>query len=171
MPPRLMADLSRFDLNHVEVDREGIRKVNPQRFEMEQLSAIVYLNHKEGLIVGYKDVRHDEFWVRGHLPGYPLMPGVMICEAAAQLCSYYAVTSGLVEEGFFGFGGMTDVKFRGPVHPGDRLVVVATVTEIRPRRRATFATQGLVGETLVFHGEVVGVPMSTPAAPTVAAPT
>ena len=161
MPPRLIGDLSKMDLNRVEVDLEGIRKVNPQRFEMEQLTAIVYVNRSEGVIVGYKDVRNDEFWVRGHLPGYPLMPGVLMCEAAAQLCSYYTVTSGLVEEGFFGFGGINDVKFRGPVHPGDRLVIVSMLKEFRPRRRATFATQGLVGDTLVFHGDIIGVPMTT----------
>ena len=73
-------------------DREAIRQVNPQRFEMEQLTAIVYVDPVNHVIVGYKDVRHDEFWVRGHMPDYPLLPGVLMCEAAAQLCSYYIVT-------------------------------------------------------------------------------
>ena len=36
----------------------------------------VHLDPPNGLIVGYKDVRHDEFWVPGHMPGYPLLPGV-----------------------------------------------------------------------------------------------
>ena len=40
--------------------------------------------------VGYKDLGPDEFWVRGHMPGMPLMPGVIMCEAAAQLASYYS---------------------------------------------------------------------------------
>ena len=62
--------------------------------------------------------------MRGHMPGYPLLPGVLMCEAAAQLCSCYIVTSGLLEGDFIGFGGMENVRFRGPVRPGDRLVLV-----------------------------------------------
>ena len=89
MPPPPHLDLSQVDLGRVLADHEAIRKVNPQRFEMEQLTAIVHADPAAHLIVGYKDVGTDEFWVRGHMPGYPLLPGVLMCEAAAQLCSYY----------------------------------------------------------------------------------
>ena len=60
---------------------------------MEQLTAIVHVDPEKHLVAGYKDVGNDEFWVRGHMPGYPLMPGVLMCEAAAQLCSYYTATA------------------------------------------------------------------------------
>ena len=85
MPPELHFDLAKIDFSNVVADLDAIRKVNPQRFEMEQLDAIVMVDFAQKLIVGYKDVRFDEFWVRGHMPGYPLMPGVLMCEAAAQL--------------------------------------------------------------------------------------
>ena len=62
--------------------------------------------------------------MRGHMPDYPLLPGVLMCEAAAQLCSYYVVTQGLLQGDFIGFGGMENVRFRGTVRPGDRLVLV-----------------------------------------------
>ena len=89
MPPPPILTPDEIDLDHVVAGREEIHRHNPQRFEMEQLTAIVRLDTERHLIVGYKDVAADEFWVRGHIPGFPLMPGVLLCEAAAQLCSYY----------------------------------------------------------------------------------
>ncbi len=85
MPPAPLVDPAAIDTSRVLVDREGIRQFNPQRFEMEQLTAIVRLDVEHKLIIGYKDVAPDEFWVRGHMPDYALMPGVLICEAAARL--------------------------------------------------------------------------------------
>src|SRR5919202_5743403 len=130
MPPELHFDPSRLDLDQVLANREAIRQVNPQRFEMEQLTAIVHVDPEQHLIIGYKDVRPDEFWVRGHMPGYPLMPGVLMCEASAQLCSYYIVNRGLLQGDFIGFGGMENVRFRGQVKPGDRLVLVGKGTRM-----------------------------------------
>src|SRR5438128_1220919 len=105
MPPVALVDPAAVDTSRVVADRAAIRQANPQRFEMEQLDAIVLIDPKERLIIGYKDVRPDEFWVRGHMPDYPLMPGVLICEAAAQLSSYYCHAINLVEGCFLGFGG------------------------------------------------------------------
>jgi 3-hydroxyacyl-[acyl-carrier-protein] dehydratase len=138
---------------------EAIRRVNPQRFEMEQLTAIVLVDPERRLVVGYKDVRPDEFWVRGHMPGYPLLPGILMCEAAAQLCSYYTVTQGLLHGDFIGFAGMEDVRFRGLVRPGDRLVLVGKGVRL-DRRRTIFDVQGFVATTMVFHANVIGVPLS-----------
>ena len=87
MPPELHFDLAQIDFTRVVGDAEAIRKVNPQRFEMEQLDGVVHLDIVNKIVIGYKDVRYDEFWVRGHMPGYPLLPGVLMCEASAQLCS------------------------------------------------------------------------------------
>jgi 3-hydroxyacyl-[acyl-carrier-protein] dehydratase len=163
MPPEILFDHSRLDFGHVVADREAIHKANPQRFEMDQLTAIVYLDPAEHVVVGYKDVGPDEFWVRGHLPGYPLMPGVIMCEAAAQLCSYYMVQTGLNEGNFVGFGGMENVRFRSPVRPGDRLVLVARGQKLH-RRQSVFTVQGFVGGTMAFHADIIGVPMRQPAA-------
>src|SRR5438093_1036576 len=159
MPPQTHLDLSRLDLNHVAADCEAIRRVNPQRFEMQQLDAIVFVDPGEQLIVGYKDVRPDEFWVRGHMPEYPLLPGVLMCEAAAQLCSYYSMTQGFGHGDFIGFGGMENVRFRAPVRPGDRLVLIAKVLKLN-RRQTMFNVQGFVGTTMVFHADVIGVPLT-----------
>ena len=158
MPPAVHFDPSRLDLNRVVADRAEILRVNPQRFEMEQLSAIVLIDQEQQLIAGYKDVRADEFWVRGHMPNYPLMPGVLMCEAAAQLCAFYMDSAKLKLGDFIGFGGMENVRFRGTVKPGDRLVLVAKAKDLRPRR-CIFDVQGFVGSIMVFHADIIGVPL------------
>lgn len=154
-----MIDPDTLDFDHPLADVEAIRRVNLQRFEMEQLTAILQLDPAAQRIVAYKDVGPHEFWVRGHMPEFPLMPGVIICEAAAQLASYFSRTQRILTGDFLAFGGMDNVKFRGMVRPGDRLVLAGRLTEHRVGRRATFHVQGIVGKTLVFHGDVIGVPV------------
>src|ERR1051326_2157951 len=106
MAPLLLFDLSSIDLNKVIVPIEEIRKVIPQRYEMEMLSGIVYDDDKR--IVGFKDITLDDFWVRGHIPGRPLMPGVMMIECAAQLCAFYTMRC-QPEMGFLGFAKCDEV--------------------------------------------------------------
>jgi 3-hydroxyacyl-[acyl-carrier-protein] dehydratase len=155
----LHLDPASIDLTRTVADLDAIRRVNPQRFDMEQLTAIVHVNPVEHIVVGYKDVRADEFWVKGHMPDYPLLPGVLMCEAAAQLCSYYIATNGLMQGDFIGFGGMENVRFRAPVRPGDRLVLIGKAVKLK-RRQAVFNVQGLVGRTMVFHADILGVPLT-----------
>jgi 3-hydroxyacyl-[acyl-carrier-protein] dehydratase len=159
MPPPAHFRPTDLNLDRVVADREAIRNVNPQRFEMEQLDAIVLLDPGRQVIAGYKEVRADEFWTRGHMPGYPLLPGVLMCEAAAQLCSYYMTTQGLAPGDFIGFGGLENVRFRNPVRPGDRLVLIGKGVKLDPRK-TIFNVQGFVGDTMVFHADVVGMPLS-----------
>jgi 3-hydroxyacyl-[acyl-carrier-protein] dehydratase len=158
MPPVLHLDPAQLDMGNVVADQEAIRRVNPQRYEMEQLSAIVYIDAHRHIVAGYKDVTPQEFWVRGHMPDYPLLPGVLICEAAAQLCCYYIVTQGLMQGDFIGFGGMENVRFRSVVRVGDRLVLVGKQVSLRSRQ-AVYNVQGFVGTTMVFHGDIIGVPL------------
>ncbi|MGH7172891.1 MAG: 3-hydroxyacyl-ACP dehydratase FabZ family protein [Gemmataceae bacterium] len=158
MPPELHFDPSQLDLSRPVAERGEIERVNPQRFEMEQLTAILHVDASQHLFAGYKEVTVDEFWVRGHMPDYPLMPGVLMCEAAAQLCSYYIMTNGLIQGDFLGFGGMENVRFRGPVRPGDRLILIGKGTKMH-RRQCIFNVQGFVGSTMVFHADIIGVPI------------
>ena len=159
MPPVMHFDPARVDCGNLIADREAIRAVNPQRHEMEQIDGIVYIDDSERIIIGFKDVRLDEFWVRGHMPDYPLMPGVLICEAAAQLSSFFCKEVRLHDEGFIAFGGMEDVRFRGQVRPGDRLVLIGKGSRLH-RRHTIFDCQGFVGTNMVFHGRIIGVPIS-----------
>src|SRR6516164_916686 len=147
MPPEWHHNPTELDFSRILADQDAIRKVNPQRFEMEQLTAIVYVDPSRHLVAGYRDVGTDEFWVRGHMPGYPLFPGVLMCEAAAQLCSYYTASQGLLQGDFIGFGGLENVRFRNPVRPGDRLLLVGKAIRLN-RRQTIFNVQGFVGNTM-----------------------
>ena len=155
MPQKYLVDINKIDINKTETDIKGIRAINPHRFEMEQLSGIIRFDPENKIVIGYKDVKDDEFWVHGHIPGRPLLPGVLIIEAAAQLCTYYYKKI-LQDDRFLGFGGIDKVKFRGKVLPGDRLIIIAKNTELRARR-AVFDTQGITNNKLVFEGVIIGM--------------
>ncbi|MGQ9576645.1 MAG: 3-hydroxyacyl-ACP dehydratase FabZ family protein [Thermoguttaceae bacterium] len=154
----LILDPSEYDLNHVIADVEEIRRYNRQRHEMEQLTAIVYEDPQRAICVGYKDLGPDEFWVRGHMPGMPIMPGVIMCEAAAQLASYYVQKHKLMDAAMVGFGGLKDVRFRGVVQPGERFVIVARLLKTRSTM-LTCEFQCLVRQNLVCEGVLMGIPL------------
>jgi len=147
-----------YDLNHVVADREAIRRANPQRFEMEQLDAVVYEDTKRHICVGYKDITDREFWVRGHMPGMALMPGVIMCEAAAQLASFYVHRRGMLGDAvMLGFGGLDAVRFRDPVRPGDRLVILAELIKVRVGSMCVSRFQEYVRDSLVCEGQIKGI--------------
>jgi len=156
----LILDFSELDFNHVVADLEEIRRYNRQRFEMEQLTAIIYDDFERLICAGYKDITENEFWVRGHMPGMPIMPGVVMCEAAAQLCSYFTHKHSLLGDcPLVGLGGMEDVRFRDPVRPGDRLVVVCQQLKVRLGAIIVCRFQALVNESIVVEGKIKGVPL------------
>jgi 3-hydroxyacyl-[acyl-carrier-protein] dehydratase len=153
MPPPLLFDIAGIDLQSVVADQEAIRKFNPQRGDMEHLNGINWFDN-EGRILGYKDCRQDEFWVPGHIPGRPLLPGVLMIESAAQLASYY-VKAVLRWDGFIGFGGVEECKFRQTVAPGSRLYVLGMQINAR-HHRFTSKFQGVVDGQLVFEASITG---------------
>ena len=155
MAPKALFDLSTIDTSQVIVSREEIYTVNPHRFEFMQLDGMHMVDFELERMAGYRDVKADEFWVRGHIPGRPIFPGVLMIETAAQLVGYF--TSRVrPDNGFLGFGGLDDVKFRGEVVPGQRILMIGIMLEIR-NRRAKGATQAYVDGRLVFEGTITGL--------------
>jgi 3-hydroxyacyl-[acyl-carrier-protein] dehydratase len=151
-------DLAGIDFTKPVADIHAIREILPHRFEFEMLTAIVKIDPASHLAVGYKDATADDFWARGHFPNHPLMPGVLMCEAAAQLCAFYTLHTKIVNGVVMGLGGIENTRFRKAVRPGDRLVLVGKGTRVRPRM-TVFNVQGYVGDALAFHTDVIGIPL------------
>ncbi|MDO4628861.1 MAG: 3-hydroxyacyl-ACP dehydratase FabZ family protein [Planctomycetia bacterium] len=152
-----LLNLTQIDMSRTLATQEDIRKENPHRFEMEMLTGILYEDLENVVCAGYQDVSENAFWVRGHMPGYPIMPGVLICECAAQLASYYAKKMKYLDQGIMAFGGLDNVKFRGQVRPGDRLILVVKLLKGKPNVMMVLQFEAVVNGEVVADGELRGV--------------
>jgi 3-hydroxyacyl-[acyl-carrier-protein] dehydratase len=157
MPPPPILDPAQVDFSRVLVDRSGIERVNPHRYEFSLLDAVVHIDIEQRVFAGYHDVRPDAFWVRGHIPGRPLFPGVLMIESAGQLASVmYHLT--IPDAPFLGFVAADRCKFRGAVEPPARFVLVGRGLQVKPRR-VVCEMQGFVDGAMVFEGEITGMPV------------
>ena len=122
---------------------------------MRQLDHIVWVNDTSTSCVAVKKVRDNEFWVPGHLPGRPLLPGVLMIEAAGQSSSVlYRLKTGL--DRFIGFIRCDDAVFRAQVVPGDILYIISKEVEFK-RRRFITRNQGILNNKLVFEARITGM--------------
>ncbi len=152
---QLLFDLTPIDLADVAASPDEVARLNPQAGHMRQLDHVIWLADDLTAALGIKRVRDDEFWVAGHIPGRPLMPGVLMIEAVAQVSSFL-FRKRTSEAGFLGFTRCDDSVFRGQVVPGDTLLLL--VKELKfSQRRFTCRGQGLVDGRLVFESTVTGM--------------
>lgn len=150
--------LPSLDLNHVVFDKAAIRRCNPHRGHMEHLDVVVYMDTSRHVIAGYKDVRHDEFWAAGHFPNLPVFPGVLQCEAAAQLLCFYATANNVSPGNLLGLGRMEEGSFHSLVRPGDRLVICGQGIRV-DRRMTVFRAEGFVNGIKAFQCVLTGAPI------------
>ncbi|WP_084574355.1 3-hydroxyacyl-ACP dehydratase FabZ [Sporomusa malonica] len=124
-----------------------IQEVIPHRFPMLLVDRIVELEPMKRA-VGIKNVTINEHFFMGHFPEKPVMPGVLILEAMAQVGG----VAMLYPEEYRGklafFAGMDRVKFRKPVTPGDQLYMVAEIIKLR-------GSAGKVWAQAFVEGQVV----------------
>jgi len=152
--PSWIIEPERWETAQVIADLGAIRQYNPERFQMEQLTAIVYEDPAHHICVGYKDLTANEFWARGLALETPIMPPTLVCEAAAQLANYYA-TKHAIYAGHGGFVGLERVRCRGVVYPGERLFVLARLID-RRSRLLTCQFQCAVDKRVICDGILIG---------------
>lgn len=157
MPPPLLLDLNEIDLDKVVLTRSEIYEYLPHRHEFALLDGVCHLDRERALIVGFRDVRADDWWFRGHVPGRPLLPGVLMLEMAAHAAALISKIVGGVDA-FIGLGGVDNFKFRDAVIPPARLHLVAIGRQLRARRTVC-DTQGVADGRLVFEGRITGLAM------------
>lgn len=157
MAAKPFIDLSAIDLSCCAYSRDQVYQHLPHRHEFMLLDRIIHFDLENRIAVAYQEVREDAYWVRGHIPGRPLLPGVLMIESAAQLASF--MVSRLLEtDRFLGFGGVESTRFRLTVSPPATLIYIGKLVELRPRRTIC-ETQGILGDKLAFETRIIGMPV------------
>lgn len=119
------------------MNREEIMKILPHRDNMLLLDDV---NNKDGTAIGHYTVRGDEFFLKGHFPDNPIVPGVILCEILAQ--SACVLMQEAMSEGKLPiYTGLNNVKFRSPVKPGD---TVETQCCIKRAKHPFYFAEGIV---------------------------
>ncbi len=130
------------------MNREEIKEILPHREPMLLVDEIH--ENEDGTVTGKYTVRGDEFFLRGHFPDNPIVPGVMLCEMASQ-CSCLLMAEKVKGKTTL-FTGMKNVKFKNPVRIGD--TVEFTCSFVKSFGMFYFMeAEGYVGGRCVLKGE------------------
>lgn len=135
------------------LDINEIMKLLPHRYPFLLVDRVTELE-PDKKIVGLKNVTMNEPFFPGHFPGHPVMPGVLIVEAMAQVAAILVYSSSDENKGKITyFVGIDNTKFRKPVVPGDQLRLELEVTGVR-RGIYTFSGKAYVDGKLVTESEL-----------------
>jgi UDP-3-O-[3-hydroxymyristoyl] N-acetylglucosamine deacetylase/3-hydroxyacyl-[acyl-carrier-protein] dehydratase len=143
--------LERFGTDAV-LDIRRIQKILPHRYPFLLVDKIIEVEG-DTRIKGVKNVTFNEQFFQGHFPSTPIMPGVLIVEAMAQV-SGLLFAQRLEHTGKLAMLlSMDNVKLRKPVVPGDQLILTAETVRLR-RRTAHCRCQALVGDIIAAEAEI-----------------
>lgn len=135
-----------------------IRSILPHDYEFKLIDGVCHYDAEEGILVAYKDWDENPWWARGHIPGRPLMPGVLLCEGAAQAATLLLkLVEDIPPERFVGLGGLEGVRCRGQVTPPARVHFVSRVGIKSGNRMARYPAQAFVDGKLKMEMELLGV--------------
>ncbi len=136
------------------IDTKGIMAILPHRYPFLMVDRIVQLDQGK-TITGIKNVTMNEPFFQGHFPGEPVMPGVLILEAMAQVGSILACLS---DQNMIGrlayFAGVDKARFRRIVRPGDQLVLQLAMIK-QKGKVIKMAGQAFVDEQLTTEAELM----------------
>lgn len=130
------------------MNQDEITRILPHRDNMLLLDDVTWIGEEA---VGHYHVRGDEFFLKGHFPGNPIVPGVILCEILAQ--SACVLLKDRMAEGTLPvYTGLNNVKFRSPVRPGE---TVETRCRIRRAKHPFYFAEGTVrvGDRLCVSAE------------------
>lgn len=133
---------------------QEIHQLLPHRYPFALVDRIIdYVPGEKA--VGIKNVTFNEPFFPGHIPEFPLMPGVLMVEAMAQVGGIILVQMPGMAGKFFAFAGIDKVRFRRPVVPGDRLTMTVELLSLKQNRIAKMQGRGEVDGELAVKGEML----------------
>ena len=136
------------------MDRDAIEALLPHRDPFLLVDRVLELDAGTRA-VGELDVREDAFWVPGHFPGHPVLPGVLIAEALAQTAALAYLTGHPErQDDIVYLVGFDKVRFRRPVRPGETLRLEATLERER-RRLCSFRVAATVEGERTAEGSLL----------------
>ncbi len=133
---------------------EEVQQMLPHRFPFALVDRIIdFVPGK--LAVGLKNVTFNEPQFQGHFPGRPIMPGVLMVEAMAQVGGVVLRQMPDIPDGLFMFAGIDNVRFRRPVVPGDQLIMTVELISLRGRRFGKMKGRAEVEGQLACEGDLM----------------
>jgi 3-hydroxyacyl-[acyl-carrier-protein] dehydratase len=133
---------------------EQIQGLLPHRYPFALVDRVI--EHVPGKrAVAIKNVTLNEPQFQGHFPGRPLMPGVLIVEAMAQVGGLIVTQMPNLAKGLFVFAGIDGVRFRKPVVPGDQLRISCELLSVKRQRFGKVRAEARVDGDLVCSGELM----------------
>jgi len=148
------------------LDQHGIRRLLPHRYPMLLVDRVVECVPGE-FIRGVKNVTANEPFFQGHFPNYPVMPGVLVIEAMAQIAGLLTMLSKLARTDgtqLVLFAGIDEARFKRQVVPGDTLTLEAHL-ERAVRGIGRFRTRATVGPQLVCEAQLLAAIRDVPPVP------
>ena len=136
------------------LNSEQIAGLLPHRYPFALVDRVIA--HEAGVsATAIKNVTINEPQFQGHFPERPLMPGVLIVEAMAQVGGLIVTQMPDLPEGLFVFAGIDGVRFRRPVVPGDQLVIHCELLSLKRKRFGKVRAEATVNSELVCSGELL----------------
>ena len=133
---------------------QEIHQLLPHRYPFSLVDRIVdYVPGEKA--IGIKNVTFNEPFFPGHIPDFPLMPGVLMVEAMAQVGGIVLVQLPGMAGKFFAFAGIDKIRFRRPVVPGDRLTMTVELLTLKQNRIAKMQGRAEVDGELAVKGEML----------------